>query len=186
MWLLRIMVEQGLAVTFFPSRFKRDLKYIQQLLFLGVAVLPEADNLQLEHELTASGACPYELIILSRPDNCQDYMPLIRQACPAAPVIYDTVDIHFMREARNVLSEGRCCHVCQATQGWKFESMSIFSAVAVSSKGKWGINTLDAQSIHKWLSSDMPAAQQARSRRTMELKLMMSSNLTLVVRCAAV
>ena len=112
MWLLRIMVEQGLSVTVFPSRFKRDFKYIQQLLFLGVAVMPEGDNPLLEQDLTASGECPYELIIISRPDNCQDYMPLIRQTCPAAPVIYDTVDIHFLREARNVLSEGRCSHAC--------------------------------------------------------------------------
>jgi hypothetical protein len=107
MWLMRIMVEQGLSITFFPARFKRPTKYTQQLLFLGVAVLPEADMDVLVAEMTTEEQCTYDLIVLSRLDNCREYTPIVREACPATPVIYDTVDIHFLRETRNIISQGK-------------------------------------------------------------------------------
>ena len=41
-----------------------------------------------------------DVAILSRPEPTWRWQPLVREICPEAKIIYDTVDLHFLREAR--------------------------------------------------------------------------------------
>jgi hypothetical protein len=118
-WLLRVLLAHRYDVTFLPH-VARPETYSQQLRFHGVRVLPptQADQMVLKGGATASaaagsatasgGGCLYDGYILSRPDVFQAYAPAIRSACPSAPLVYDTVDVHFLREARAALSQGGC------------------------------------------------------------------------------
>jgi glycosyltransferase involved in cell wall biosynthesis len=50
------------------------------------------------HKLLEEGL--YSAIILSRHEVARTYLPLIRKYAPGVPVVFDTVDVHFVREAR--------------------------------------------------------------------------------------
>jgi hypothetical protein len=105
-WLLRVLTFKRYAVTFLPH-VPRSEEYAQQLRFHGVQVLPAtapADMVLKQHP-DASG-CMYDGFILSRPDIFEAYAPAIRATCPGAALVYDTVDVHFLREARAALSQG--------------------------------------------------------------------------------
>jgi hypothetical protein len=54
-----------------------------------------------------SGRCFYDGFVIAKPDGCARLGNGIRGACPSAPLLFDTVDVHFLREARAALSEGR-------------------------------------------------------------------------------
>jgi hypothetical protein len=111
-WMLRILLDKGFAVTFQPQLERHaasDRKYGQQLRYYGVEVLPISmpSTWQLRDE---NGECLYDVFIISRPDNYRWAWPALSQACPGVPMIYDTVDLHFLREARVALMKGKGRH----------------------------------------------------------------------------
>ena len=105
-WMLRILLNQGYAVTFQP-RLDRSVKYEQHLRYYGVEVLP-ATMPSAWSLRDAAGECRFDLFIVSRPDNYRWAWPTLNQACPDVPMVYDTVDLHFLREARVALAKGEC------------------------------------------------------------------------------
>lgn len=46
------------------------------------------------------GGCPYDLLVLSRRDAFKASYGLLAEHCSNAPIVFDTVDLHFLREAR--------------------------------------------------------------------------------------
>lgn len=48
--------------------------------------------------------CPYELIVVSRPDTIDSSVlkQISKSSCSQTPIIYDTVDLHFLRISRRV------------------------------------------------------------------------------------
>ncbi len=104
LWLLRILVQEHYTVVFQP-RIERDIAYTYLLRFHGVLVQPVVQPDQIPI-ISRSGACLYAAFIISRPEVYALYAPIIKSACPFAPLIYDTVDVHFLREARGALSAG--------------------------------------------------------------------------------
>jgi GT2 family glycosyltransferase len=67
---------------------------------MGVEVLrlPAYKNLSACEEIIRKG--DFKLAILSRPDLADALLPLIRKCCPGIKIIYDTVDVHFLRLQR--------------------------------------------------------------------------------------
>jgi glycosyltransferase involved in cell wall biosynthesis len=53
-----------------------------------------------EEKLLRSLAPGLDVAFLSRPDPAWRWQPLVRDFCPEAKIIYDTVDLHFLRERR--------------------------------------------------------------------------------------
>ncbi len=104
--LLRVLVSKRYAVTFIPQVQRLEM-YGAQLQFHGVQVLPATspEKLVLKQTLKAD-KCMYDGFIISRPDVFEAYSPGIRAACPGAALVYDTVDVHFLREARAIMSQG--------------------------------------------------------------------------------
>ncbi len=104
-WLLRLLADEGYSVTFQPRVFKKAHAYTQHLRFHGVRVLPLLEPgapVAVEH----AGRCFYDGFVISRPDGFEQFGASIKAACPSAPLLFDTVDVHFLREARAALSEG--------------------------------------------------------------------------------
>ena len=44
----------------------------------------------------------FDVIFVARKAVMESVLPLLRLACPSVPIIFDTVDVHFVREARQV------------------------------------------------------------------------------------
>lgn len=48
--------------------------------------------------------CKYDAIVAARRDILQPSIETIKKQCSCVPLIYDTVDLHFLREARDMLT----------------------------------------------------------------------------------
>lgn len=56
--------------------------------------------------------CPYNAIGISRKSVFAQWFPILRRLCPRVPIIFDTVDLAFIREGRLALSQNFTMQVC--------------------------------------------------------------------------
>jgi GT2 family glycosyltransferase/SAM-dependent methyltransferase/glycosyltransferase involved in cell wall biosynthesis len=95
--LLLALRDLGLAVSFVPNDGQQQGAYSTALQRAGIEVLyGPLDDRKLLRELAPA----LDVAILSRPDPTWRWQPLVRELCPETKIIYDTVDLHFLREAR--------------------------------------------------------------------------------------
>lgn len=97
--ILLILQKLGYKVTFLPLELAYRQPYAGQLQALGIEVLYRPYVTAVPAYLAAHGA-DYDLVILSRADLADEYIDLARIHCPQAKIIFDTVDLHFLREER--------------------------------------------------------------------------------------
>jgi GT2 family glycosyltransferase len=97
--LFRILQGLGYKVTFGAANLEALEPYVSELQGFGVEVLYRPYVRSLKRHLAEQGAL-YDLVILSRADAAAAVMPPARRHCPNALILYDTVDLHFLREQR--------------------------------------------------------------------------------------
>ena len=57
--------------------------------------------------------CPYDAIGISRKPVFASWFPVLRRMCPhTVPILFDTVDLSFIREGRLALSKNYTMQVC--------------------------------------------------------------------------
>jgi GT2 family glycosyltransferase/glycosyltransferase involved in cell wall biosynthesis len=101
--LLLLLDDLGLGVTFVPQDGVTVPRYRDALASLGVEVLDGPGALDLY--LKAVGPS-LALVILSRPTVAWANYPMIRSLVPQATIVYDTVDLHYLRERARAAVEG--------------------------------------------------------------------------------
>jgi len=101
--LLRLLSNLGFGVTFVPHNGAEMPPYSNELRELGVEVLSGGGDLA---SLLEQLAPALQVAILSRPGVAWPHLPVIRKVSPATKVIYDTVDLHFLREQRRASLDG--------------------------------------------------------------------------------
>jgi O-antigen biosynthesis protein len=95
--MIRSLIALGCRVTFFPDDLGFPLPYGLALQRMGVEVWYR--NVDIPGELEAIGA-GLALVITCRPHTTSRWLDLIRERAPSARIVYDTVDLHWLREAR--------------------------------------------------------------------------------------
>lgn len=95
--LLRILVEDGSRVTFVPMDLTRREPYSSALEELRIEVLHDGRVVvdRLREIGPGLGAA-----LLSRPPVALMMLSLLRRFAPRASIVFDTVDLHFVREGR--------------------------------------------------------------------------------------
>ncbi len=96
---LRILKSFGLHVTFVPENLTHFGRYTQDLQRLGVECLYAPYWMSFGKMLEALGAT-FDIVLIYRAPIAVKFLKLIREHAPQAKVIFDTVDLHFLREAR--------------------------------------------------------------------------------------
>jgi GT2 family glycosyltransferase/glycosyltransferase involved in cell wall biosynthesis len=86
----------GCRVTLLPDNHAPLQPYTRQLEDVGVEVLYDVDVAATLRERGPE----LDLVILSRPHPAARWLDAIRASAPRARVLYDTVDLHWLREAR--------------------------------------------------------------------------------------
>jgi GT2 family glycosyltransferase/glycosyltransferase involved in cell wall biosynthesis len=111
--MMRLLVEDGWHVVFAPDDGRADDGAIRELGRLGIEVIarPWVDDvpswlLRFAEDLNAA--------ILSRHMVASQYMSFVRRHAPQAKVIFDTVDLHFLREERAAERAGNASLARQA------------------------------------------------------------------------
>jgi glycosyltransferase involved in cell wall biosynthesis len=95
----KILRQLGCRVTFVPENRALDGHYTRALQAEGVEALYHPYLPSLEHHLRKFGR-RYHTVILSRVDTARKVIDLVRRECPQARRVFDTVDLHFLREGR--------------------------------------------------------------------------------------
>lgn len=97
--LLNLIKDAGHRVTLLPADLIPAQPYTHDFQQLGIEVLYGDVRLEEFGRLL-------DVVIVSRPEVAQHYVPLVRRYAPQAILIYDTVDLHWIRESRRAEVEG--------------------------------------------------------------------------------
>lgn len=98
--LMKILIELGHAVSFCPvNKFEYAGVYTDALVGMGVKVIDNFKFKTPEIHLREKGF-DYDLVIMSRVHVANKYLEIIRNYCKYAYVVFNTVDLHFLRELR--------------------------------------------------------------------------------------
>ena len=97
--ILRILDEQGWSVAFFPDDGRASANEIAALGTLGCEVLCRPETANLPDWLRRHGG-ELHAVMLCRHTVAGQYAALVRRHAPQARLLFDTVDLHFLREQR--------------------------------------------------------------------------------------
>lgn len=114
--LLKIMVDLGHKVVFWPHNRAFDERYTSALQRLGIEAI--YGDLSFESYMKLHGQY-FDVIILSRPNIAIHYAYAAKKFSKAR-IIYDTVDLHFLREERKAKVEGGSLDECRRWKDLEF------------------------------------------------------------------
>jgi O-antigen biosynthesis protein len=97
--IMRSLLRLGYGVNFLPDNFTPVEPYTTELQQLGVEVI--YGQVDIRAELADMGTL-LTAVIMSRPHTASRWLDTVRELAPSALAIYDTVDLHWMRETRRV------------------------------------------------------------------------------------
>ena len=97
--LLLIFQELGFKVTFLPLNLQYQPEDAGWMQDLGIEFLHHPYVERLEDYLTVRG-WEFDLIVLSRMEVGRTILETCRTAAPSVPIVFDTVDLHFLRAER--------------------------------------------------------------------------------------
>ncbi|MEO7067955.1 MAG: glycosyltransferase [Rhodanobacter sp.] len=97
--ILRLLGEQGWSTAFLPDDGRASSAEINALGALGTELLCKPWVADLPHWLRSHGS-ELHAVILCRHTVAGQYAALVRRHAPQARLLFDTVDLHFVREQR--------------------------------------------------------------------------------------
>ncbi|MDX1624984.1 MAG: glycosyltransferase [Wenzhouxiangellaceae bacterium] len=103
--LLRLLDEMGYQTTFAPENLAWAGRHSRDLQQAGIEVL-HAPYVRAIDDWLAEHGPALDLVLVSRHYVLGPLLERIRRRCPRAAVIFDTVDLHFLREEREAELSG--------------------------------------------------------------------------------
>ena len=124
---MKVLIELGYGVTLYPADLQYDAAYTPQLTEMGIRCLYRPLIESLEHHLAAAGQ-HYNYVLTCRPEYTEVVIPIIRAYCAKAHLIYETHDLHFVRERRQAEIE-QDHNLLAASHKRKIQELNIAAAV---------------------------------------------------------
>ena len=97
--LMRLLVEEGAHVVFVPANRSADGAYTEALQQLGVECWHAPHMPGIPGWLREHGP-RFDVAMVSRHYVASEFLPLLRKHAPQARLLFDTVDLHYLREHR--------------------------------------------------------------------------------------
>ena len=97
--LMQICKQLGYQITFMPENLSHFGNYTTDLQAIGVECL-YAPQYKTPVDYLKSHGQYFDVVMLSRYYVAEPVMPFIRDYAPQAQIIFDTVDLHYLREQR--------------------------------------------------------------------------------------
>ena len=97
--LMRLLIEEGAHVVFVPANRSADGAYTAALQQLGVECWHAPYMPGIPAWLREHGP-RFDAALLSRHYVASEFLPLLRKHAPQAKLLFDTVDLHYLRERR--------------------------------------------------------------------------------------
>ncbi|MEO0752047.1 MAG: glycosyltransferase [Pseudomonadota bacterium] len=102
---MRLLRSLGFKVTLLPSNLAFLGRYTEDLNKLGIETLYRPFVSSLEDYIQECAA-DYDLFYVLRYQIAETVVPLIREANPDAKIMFNGVDLHFLREVRAAIASG--------------------------------------------------------------------------------
>ncbi|HET9048334.1 MAG TPA: glycosyltransferase [Chiayiivirga sp.] len=128
--ILRLLLEEGCAVTFFADNRAHVEGYTQALQQLGVEVLWHP-HLSDPVEWFARHGSRFDLVFVSRHYIASRYLSLVRAHAPKARFAFDTVDLHYLREQRAAELAGSA-ELARTAEGTRKQELALIEASDVT------------------------------------------------------
>jgi GT2 family glycosyltransferase len=103
--LLVVMRRLSHKITFVPDNLKLMRPYADELQAAGIEVLYGPFVRSIKKYLREHGT-EYDVVVLSRADVSGKHIDSVQRFAPQATILYDTVDLHFLREQREAKVKG--------------------------------------------------------------------------------
>jgi len=121
--LMRLLQSLNRGVTFFAANLVGIEPYTSRLKQQGVEML----HLPWMHSPTqwfADNGKYFDVVVLSRYYIAKDFVWLVRRHCPEALLVFDTVDLHYLRERRLAKLEDRAS-LLKAAERTQHEELGV-------------------------------------------------------------
>jgi GT2 family glycosyltransferase/glycosyltransferase involved in cell wall biosynthesis len=123
MEILKGIRSRGAHVTYIPHDLKVESPYDQQMRALGIELFYSPFCRSIEEYLAENGR-DFSLVVLSRADVAWAHLDAVRRYCPRAKVVFDTVDLYFVREGRAAEVTGNP-HLKLAAERRRLQELSL-------------------------------------------------------------
>ena len=101
----KIFIELGFKVVFVPENLLHLGHYTEAQQALGVECLYAPYVTSIEAYLGKHGG-EFDVVLLYRAWTAHNHIDAVKRHCPRAKVIFDTVDLHYLREGREAALSG--------------------------------------------------------------------------------
>lgn len=99
--MLRVLRRMHYRVTFVPADLSHPEREVARMRAAGIEVHAPPHIESVAAFLEEHGPS-FDLCLLSRPQTAGRYLAAAKSCCPNATVVYDTVDLHFLRRERQI------------------------------------------------------------------------------------
>lgn len=132
--LMRLLREEGAHVVFVPADAAHDGAYTEALQQLGVEAWYAPFAGRVPAWLREHGA-RFDTVVCCRHYVLREVLPLLRKYAPQARVVFDTVDLHYLRERRGAELSGDPAQLraAQRTRALELELIARTDATLVVS-----------------------------------------------------
>ncbi len=121
--LLKVFKELSCHITFMPRNLQYLSPYSEQLQSIGVETIYVPHVVSVAAYLEEYGRY-FDYVIISRAEVAEHHMDDVKKYCSQAKVIFDTVDLHYLRELRAYELEKKD-HLKKAAMKRKQEELSF-------------------------------------------------------------
>lgn len=124
---LKIFCRSGIHVTFLPGSLNGEEPYASQLKSLGIRLVTSEQTTSV-YDWLEKHAKEFDVFFLSRGPVCAPYIDIIKERAPSAKVIFNTVDLHYLRERREAQLTGDSAGLKNAEKTKRIELDLIIKA----------------------------------------------------------
>nr|WP_261789514.1 glycosyltransferase [Xanthomonas oryzae] len=154
--LIRLLREEGAHVVFVPTRREHAGRHTQALQQLGAEVWYAPFLEGVGSWLRTHGA-RFAVVLLVRHHVAHACLPLLKQYAPQARTLFDTVDLHYLRERRGaeVAGDANLLHGAERTRLRELEIMAATDVTLLVSAAEQAQLRTDAPHIRTALLSNL-------------------------------
>jgi O-antigen biosynthesis protein len=143
----RLFQALGFDVTFLPEDFNRQQKYTRSLQQAGVRCIYWPCWRSVKSYLKHQGA-EFDVVMLQRAPGAIEHIDKVRSFCTNARIIFNTVDLHYLRETRQAEIENSRAKLRQAAKTKQMESSIMARADATIVISAQEMETVKAEWPH--------------------------------------
>lgn len=142
--LMRLLRDEGAHVVFLPANHARDGRYTDTLQQLGVETWFSPWSGSTPGWLREHGY-RFDTVVLSRHYVARDFLPLVRKHARRARVVFDSVDLHYLRERRGaeVSGNARAARAAEQTQALELDVIRRSDVTLVVSEVEKNLLAID-------------------------------------------